>query len=124
MEPPIQPQSKQQLAAAPSLILMFEDCLGCKWTLRLLMQIAAGLQRPSELLRENHGLSTKVLNQCLTRLIEYKILRKQNYAETPPKVRYHLTPFGQEFLDILSNVEELYNKQAKSNSQTASDRLS
>jgi DNA-binding HxlR family transcriptional regulator len=106
MEPSTQPQSQRLSAIAPSLILMFEDCLGCKWTLQLLLQIAAGLQRPSELLRENHGLSTKVLNQCLTRLVEYKILRKQNYAEIPPKVEYHLTPFGQEFLNILSKIEE------------------
>jgi DNA-binding HxlR family transcriptional regulator len=123
MEPLIRSPRQQLSAVSPSIIPMFEDCLGCKWTLQLLLQIATGIQRPGELLRENQGLSTKVLNQCLTRLVEYKILRKQNYAEIPPKVEYHLTSFGQDFLRILSNFEELYGKQKASNASTADDRV-
>jgi hypothetical protein len=49
----------------------------------------------------------------MTCFIEYKILRKQIYTEIPPKVEYHLTPFGREFSDILSKVEELYSQQGR-----------
>lgn len=107
MEPSSKFQSQSLSDESLSLIAIFEDCLGCKWTLQILMQIAAGFQRPGELLRKNQGLSTKVLNECLARLIDYKILTKQSYAEIPPRVEYHLTAFGQDFLEILSRLKSM-----------------
>lgn len=92
-----------------SLVSIFEDCLGCKWTIPILISISEGFNRPGTLLKKNQGLSTKVLNECLGRLIEYKILRKFTYPEIPPRVEYCLTDFGQEITDILIRIRQLQN---------------
>jgi DNA-binding HxlR family transcriptional regulator len=92
------------------LIAMFEDCLGCKWTIHLLMQIRCGINRPSTLVKTKKGLTTKVLNECLTRLVQFGIIEKLIYPELPPHVEYHLTPFGQEFTEILDRIEALQHK--------------
>jgi DNA-binding HxlR family transcriptional regulator len=92
------------------LIAMFEDCLGCKWTIHLLTQIRSGINRPSALVKTKKGLTTKVLNECLTRLVQFGIVEKLTYPELPPRVEYHLTPFGQEFAEILDRMEALQNK--------------
>ena len=92
------------------LIAMFEDCLGCKWTIHLLMQIRCGINRPSALVKTKKGLTTKVLNECLTRLVQFGIAEKLIYPELPPHVEYHLTPFGQEFAEILDRIEALQHK--------------
>jgi DNA-binding HxlR family transcriptional regulator len=92
------------------LIAMFEDCLGCKWTIPLLTQIRCGINRPSALVKTQKGLTTKVLNECLTRLVQFGIVEKSIYPELPPRVEYHLTPFGQEFTEILDQIEVLQQK--------------
>ena len=92
------------------LIAMFEDCLGCKWTIHLLTQIRCGINRPSALVKTKKELTTKVLNECLTRLVQFGIVEKLTYPELPPRVEYHLTPFGQEFTEILDQIEALQNK--------------
>jgi DNA-binding HxlR family transcriptional regulator len=94
----------------PSLIFMFEDCLGCKWTIHLLAQIRCGINRPSVLVKTQKGLTTKVLNECLTRLIKFGIIEKLSYPEILPRVEYHLTLFGQEFAEILDRIEALQRK--------------
>jgi DNA-binding HxlR family transcriptional regulator len=94
----------------PKLIAMFEDCLGCKWTIHLLAQIRAGINRPGALVKTQKGLTTKVLNECLTRLVQFKIIEKLSYSEVPPRVEYYLTPFGQEFAEILDRLEALQQK--------------
>jgi DNA-binding HxlR family transcriptional regulator len=92
------------------LIAMFEDCLGCKWTIHLLTQIRCGINRPGALVKTKKGLTTKVLNECLTRLVQFGIVEKLTYPELPPRVEYHLTPFGQEFAEILDRIEALRHK--------------
>lgn len=86
------------------------DCLGCKWTILLMSQIARGINRPGELVRVIDGLSTKVLNQSLTRMIDYQILDKKSFAEVPPRVEYSLTPFGLELWQLLLKLESLQAK--------------
>ncbi len=93
-----------------NLVSIFEDCLGCKWTIPILISISEGFNRPGTLLQNNQGLSTKVLNECLGRLLEYKILQKFTYPEIPPRVEYCLTNFGQEFIDILIRIRQLQNE--------------
>jgi DNA-binding HxlR family transcriptional regulator len=53
------------------------------------------------------GLSTKVLNERLHKLVRYGILARHAYAEVPPRVEYRLTPFGQKFTKLIDGVEEL-----------------
>lgn len=86
---------------------MVETIYGCKWSLTVYQLLANGIQRPGEMVRSVEGLSTKVLNQCLKKNIEFGILDKVIYNELPPRVEYQVTEFGQKFLNILDELEKL-----------------
>ena len=95
-------------ATKPQMISrMVEDVVGCKWTLTILQLIRQGTRRPGLLERSVEGLTTKVLNERLKKLVDYGILERRAYAEIPPRVEYELTPFGQKFGSILDAIEEL-----------------
>lgn len=93
--------------AHASIAAMFEQCIGCKWTLHVLAQIRGGVCRPGALARTRRGLTTKVLNERLVKLVGYGVLEKRAFAEIPPRVEYHLTPFGARFLELLDGIEDL-----------------
>ena len=48
------------------------------------------------------GLSAKVLNDCLRRLVEFRVLEKRSYPEIPPRVEHGLTAFGRKFRKTLN----------------------
>ena len=67
-----------------------------RWKLRILFQLFGGrVQRFSELERALSGISQKVLNQQLRQLEQDGIVRRVAYAESPPRVEYNLTAWGQ-----------------------------
>lgn len=84
-----------------------EDVVGCKWALSIIDMISKGIHRPGAMSREQDGLTTKVLNERLRKLIKYKILKKVEYAEVPPRVEYHFTEFGLKFLNIVIAIQKL-----------------
>ena len=86
---------------------MVETIYGCKWSLTVYQLLANGINRPGEMVRSVEGLTTKVLNECLRKNIEFGILHKQEFAEIPPRVEYQVTEFGQKFLRILDQLEML-----------------
>jgi len=87
---------------------MVESIVGCKWSVRLLLLCAAGHRRPSAMMRECPGLSAKVLNERLRKMIRFGILERVVYGDKPPiEVEYRLTPFGRRFLGILREVQRL-----------------
>jgi len=89
---------------------IFEKCLGCKWTLHVLARIREGIVRPGQLERTAEGLTTKVLNERLTKLTRFGILRREAFAEVPPRVEYRLTEFGKEFVAIVDQIKELQDR--------------
>lgn len=86
---------------------MVESIYGCKWSLTVYQLLAHGINRPGEMVRNVEGLSTKVLNQCLRRNLEFGILEKEEFNELPPRVEYVVTEFGEKFLEILDQLEIL-----------------
>lgn len=86
---------------------MVETIYGCKWSLTVYQLLAEGIDRPGEMVRRVEGLSTKVLNDCLRRNIEFGILERIAYNEIPPRVEYRLTPFGDKFVKVLESLEDL-----------------
>ena len=104
----IQNEKKFKRKSAPeNSARMVETIYGRKWSLTVYQMLADGINRPGEMVRNTDGLSTKVLNQCLKRNVEFGILDKLIFNESPPRVEYEVTPFGQKFLDILSQLEAL-----------------
>ena len=98
---------KEKLNGRVTISRMVEDVVGCKWTLTILQLIRQGTRRPGVLERSVEGLTTKVLNERLKKLVDYGILERRAYAEIPPRVEYELTTFGQKFASILDAIEEL-----------------
>jgi DNA-binding HxlR family transcriptional regulator len=93
-----------------------EDLVGCKWTLHVLERVRAGTRRPGELVRTAEGLTTKVLNERLRKLVRYGVLEKVSYAELPPRVEYFLTPFGDRLNGILDAIAALDREAPKGTS--------
>ena len=86
---------------------MVEDIIGCKWSLSVLNAIRKGINRPGKIERSIVGLSKKVLNERLRKLVIYGIAEKTVFPESPPRVEYGLTSFGSRFVDILDAIEAL-----------------
>ena len=92
---------------APSVGVMMENVLACKWYIHVLQLVHAGVQRPGAMQRAVDGLSTKVLNERLRVLVRFGILSRVQHAEVPPRVEYHFTEFGSRFARIVDDINEL-----------------
>ena len=86
---------------------MVETIVGCKWSLTVYQLLANDINRPGAMMRSVEGLSTKVLNQCLRKNVEFGILNKIAYPEIPPRVEYQVTEFGQKFMVIMDSLQKL-----------------
>jgi DNA-binding HxlR family transcriptional regulator len=86
---------------------MLEYIVGCKWSIRILMLIQQQVNRPGAITRSITGLTTKVLNDCLSKMVGFGMLEKTAYPEIPPRVEYKFTDFGRKFILILDAVAEL-----------------
>ncbi len=84
-----------------------EDILGCKWSLSVLAQVHRGVHRPGQLEKAITGISTKILNERLRKLVGYGILVRQEFAELPPRVEYRFSAFGEKLFAILEQIAAL-----------------
>ena len=86
---------------------MVETIFGCKWSLTVYQLLANGINRPGEMVKSVEGLTTKVLNECLRKNIEFNILERVSFNESPPHVEYNVTAFGVKFIQVLDQIEKL-----------------
>lgn len=87
---------------------MVESIVGCKWSVRLLGLLASGVHRPNALLRSCPGLSAKVMNERLRKMLRFSIVQRTVFGKKPPlEVEYRLTEFGYRFIRILDEVHRL-----------------
>ena len=93
---------------------MVENIVRCKWSLSVIGMVRSGVNRPGAMERSVDGLTAKVLNERLRKLVAFGILSKTIYPETPPRVEYTLTPFGLKFVKLLDEIERLENEAAGS----------
>jgi DNA-binding HxlR family transcriptional regulator len=97
----------QSVPTTPTVARMVEDIVGCKWSLAVLGAVRSGVCRPGAMEHAIEGLSKKVLNERLNKLVRFGILEKQAYPELPPRVEYRFTPFGDRFLGVLDGIDAL-----------------
>ncbi|MFN5262005.1 MAG: winged helix-turn-helix transcriptional regulator [Pseudanabaena sp.] len=91
----------------PSVSAMTEDIVGCKWSMTVLQLVRQGICRPGAMEHQIEGLTSKVLNERLKKLTNYRILHRHAYPEIPPHVEYQLTEFGEKFVGILDAIATL-----------------
>lgn len=99
--------NRKQVSKKTSAAAMVEYIVGCKWSMQILGLICQGVDRPGAITRSIDGLTTKVQNDCLSKMVGFGILEKFSYPEVPPRVEYKLTRFGQQFIAILDTISEL-----------------
>ena len=86
---------------------MVETVVACKWSLTVLDLVDREIRRPGEMERSIEGLTGKVLNACLRRLVRFRVLEKRSYPEIPPRVEYSLTEFARKFRSTLDALDAL-----------------
>ena len=97
----------RQADALPSVAECVEAVFGCKWSIRILELIRTGVCRPGEIERSLDGLTTKVQHHYFRRMMSLGIIRRDVFAEIPPRVEYRLTPFGERFVPLLRQIAQL-----------------
>jgi DNA-binding HxlR family transcriptional regulator len=86
---------------------MVETVIGCKWSLTVLDLVEQGVSRPGEMERSIEGLTGKVLNDCLRRLVQFRVLEKRSYPQIPPRVEYSFSELGRKFRKTLDALDAL-----------------
>ena len=99
--------AEKSLAAPHDVAATVEAVFGCKWSLRILELIRQGVCRPGAIERALDGLTPRVQTYYFRRMVGLGILDRVVYPEVPPRVEYHLTEFGRNFMPILDSIAEL-----------------
>ncbi len=92
---------------APRVGSMVQVIAGCKWSLTVFELLRRGVNRPGAMVRGVEGLSTKALNECMRRLLEFDLVEKTVYPEVPPRVEYSMTPKGERLREIFDAMDRL-----------------
>jgi DNA-binding HxlR family transcriptional regulator len=82
------------------------ELIADKWTAVVLSGLSEGPVRHGELIELIGGISSKMLTQTLRRLESRGLVRRQAYAEVPPRVEYELTPLGETLIDPIHMLTE------------------
>lgn len=98
---------EQAMPRPTAVARMVEDIVGCKWSLAVIGAVRGGVHRPGALEHAIEGLSKKVLNERLSKLVRFGIHERQAFAELPPRVEYRLTAFGNRFCGVLDGIDTL-----------------
>ena len=75
--------------------------IGGRWKPVILFRLMAGTQRFGELKKTISGITQRMLTNQLRELERDGIIKRQVYAEVPPKVEYSLTILGRSLEPIL-----------------------
>jgi len=90
-----------------------EDVVGCKWSAAVLAAISRGVVRPGQLERFIPGISTKVLNERLRKLLAYQLITRREFPGKVLRVEYGLTPTGRDLSAIIEQIRDLDEQHAR-----------
>lgn len=80
------------------------DRIGDKWSILLIMTLAMGPRRFSELHRAIRDISKRMLTQTLRDLERDGLITRHVFPTKPPSVEYRLSPLGQSLLDPMAGL--------------------
>lgn len=95
-----------------------EDVVGCKWSAAIVAALGRGVYRPGELERFIPGISTKILNERLRKLVTYELATRTEYPGRVLRVEYRLTSMGQRLAEVIEQIRTLGTEHAKTLGQT------
>ncbi|ODT69748.1 MAG: HxlR family transcriptional regulator [Pelagibacterium sp. SCN 63-23] len=85
------------------------DKIGDKWSMLLVMTLAAGPKRFNQLHRDIPDISQKMLTQTLRDLQRDGLVARQVFDTKPPSVEYRLTPLGHSLIVPFGQLIEWAN---------------
>ena len=91
-------------------VLRTADIISGKWTLLILRDLSAGINRFSALERSLVGISPKTLSERLKALEKSAIITRRSFAEVPPRVEYTLTEMGWDLIPLIEHMREYGTK--------------
>lgn len=97
-----------------------EDVVGCKWSTAVLAAIGRGVTRPGQLERFIPGISTKVLNERLRKLLDYQLISRREYVGKVLRVEYRLTATGQRLSAMIEQIRDLDEQHTQIRTSSAS----
>lgn len=80
--------------------------IGDRWSLLVLYALDGGTLRFAELRRVVEGVTQKMLTQTLRLLERDGLVRREVFAEVPPRVEYSLTPLGRSLAVRIAGIRE------------------
>lgn len=78
--------------------------IGDRWTVLVVVALADGRLRFSELRARIQGITPKVMTQTLRALERDGLIIREVFAEVPPRVEYELTDLGRDLLAPIDAV--------------------
>ena len=78
--------------------------LGGKWKPIILYSLIDGSVRFGKLAAYIPSISRKILTEQLRELVKDGLVRREEFAETPPRVEYSLTPLGETAIPLLNTM--------------------
>ncbi|MEU7032034.1 helix-turn-helix domain-containing protein [Streptomyces sp. NPDC046275] len=81
-----------------------QDRLGDKWTVHVVVELAAGPRRFRELQRLVDGVSQRMLTFTLRRLERDGLVAREVFPTTPPQVEYSLTETGHSMTHLIKQL--------------------
>ncbi len=90
-----------------------EDVVGCKWSAAVLAAIGRGVTRPGQLERFIPGISAKVLNERLRKLLDYRLVTRRELPGKILRVDYGLTPTGEKLSALIEQIRDLDESHAQ-----------
>jgi DNA-binding HxlR family transcriptional regulator len=81
------------------------DRIGDTWSVLVVLTLARGPRRYTELAAKIEGISPKMLTQTLRALERDGLITRTVHAVVPPRVDYELTKLGVSLLDLVDALE-------------------
>src|ERR1051325_1042604 len=81
------------------------DRIGDTWSVLVVVMLADGTHRYTELARRIEGVSPKMLTQTLRGLERDGLITRTVHPVVPPRVDYELTDLGRSLLGLMSALE-------------------
>ncbi|AUD04561.1 winged helix-turn-helix transcriptional regulator [Spirosoma pollinicola] len=101
--------TRNELSFEPDLLLINAALVvvSGKWRLYIILILGEQTLRYSQLSERLPGVSEKVLASELKALVGLGVMKREAFAEIPPRVEYTLTERGRLALPILRQIQQL-----------------
>ena len=84
---------------------VFTEKLGGKWKLSIIYHLSNKSLRFGQLAAIIDGISRKVLTDHLNQLVDDKLINRESFKETPPRVEYSLTDAAKKLQTVLKSID-------------------